>query len=339
MNRFFSGTVLSSILALPLFGCGGGASLSSSAPIKVEIPSPNQTRNYTIGITGTRGSIPLSLLGTSRVMAPGSFIAAKSKISATNLLRVPEVYGDRRFVGWEYNGARFSTSAAISELPATLNTGEIITAVYEPIEIRTSPLVPNYNQDDYYYWKSSEQQNLRIYVDTTVSDEFKPILQEGFDRWFRALGSSFGYTLVTDPAEAQIVVKMGPVVGSVAQTSIIATNTIPASLLSASITFDPAQLPPIASNRGVIVALAAHEFGHALGISGGSAQGHSDDAADTMFPTVTINTINITPRDMNTLLNMYNDVSTSRHKPVTHRATSLLTQSKTIDCHVNIAAK
>ncbi|MCX6366469.1 MAG: matrixin family metalloprotease [Armatimonadetes bacterium] len=339
MNHFVSGIALTSILVMPLFGCSGGGSLASSSPIKIELPSPNQTRNYTIGIAGTRGSIPLSFLGVSNVIAPGGSIAAKSKISATSLLSVPEVYGDRRFVGWEYRGTRFSTSAAISELPATLNVGETITAVYEPIEARTSPLVPNYNHDDYYYWKSPDQARLKIYFDTTVNGDFKPILQEGFDRWFNALGSSFGYTLVTDQAEAQIVVKMGPVVGSVAQTSIIATNTIPASLVSASIILDPAQLPPIQSNRGVIVALAAHEFGHALGISGGSTQGHSDDAADTMFPIVTVNTIHITPRDINTLTNMYNDVFSSRHKPVTHRAASGLLHSKTIDCPVNIATK
>ncbi|WP_309714599.1 hypothetical protein, partial [Armatimonas sp.] len=232
MSRFLATIAISSISVFPLMGCSGGGSLSSSSPVKAAIPSPTQLRSYNITVSGTRGSIPLSVLGISNLVSPGNGLSAKSKISATNLLSVPESYGDRRFAGWEYNGIRFSTSAVVNDLPATLNTGETITAVYEPVGLHTGQLTPNYNQSEYYYWKAPSQAGLKIYFDTTVSDELKSIFQEGFDRWFKALGSSFDYVLVTDQAEAQIVVKMGPVENSVAQTSIIAMNTIPAPLVS-----------------------------------------------------------------------------------------------------------
>ena len=335
MSRFISVVALSGIFVLPLIGCSGGGSLSSSSPVKAEIPSPTQPRSYSITVSGTRGSIPLSVLGTSNLVSPGIGISAKSKISAASLLSAPESYGDRRFVGWEYNGTRFSTSATINDLPATLNHGETITAVYEPLEARMGPLMPSYNQSDYYYWKAPDQAGLKIYFDTTVSEELKSIFQEGFDRWFKALGSDFGYVIVTDETVAHIVVKMGTVVDSVAKTSIIAMNTIPAPLVSACITLDPAQLPPLASNHNVIVALAAHEFGHALGISGGSVQGHSDDATDTMFPIVTVNTANITPRDINTVTNMYGEIFDSPHQTITRSARSGRTYTKTVDCHVH----
>jgi predicted Zn-dependent protease len=57
--------------------------------------------------------------------------------------------------------------------------------------------------------------------------------------------------------------------------------------------------------------VAAHEFGHALGIVGGPNQGHSDDTADLMFPADTVApNVNkpISEADVNTIKTAYCDL-------------------------------
>jgi hypothetical protein len=139
---------------------------------------------------------------------------------------------------------------------------------------------------------------------------------------------------VTDRASAQIVIKMGSVTSGGALTSVILINSgSPTPIESAEIVFDPTKLPSITEpeNRKGVVALASHEFGHTLGIGP-----HSDISTDTMFPTVSNNTLVITQRDLNTMMNMYS-IFDGRVRPISRSAHAGRTSVTLSECGLHIA--
>ena len=281
----------------------------------------------------------MSVVGSAQVLAPGAARAVASSVAGSSLLSAPTTYGDRAFLGWEHAGVRFSTSPTLSALPESLSDGDTVTAVYGPLSPQPSSLAPSYNQPNYGVW-TADKLPLKVYFDATVTAEQQALITQGLERWTLALGSGVSYTLVSSEAEASIVIKAGTVTAGAAETVTTGIDAgPPMPLVKAVVTFDFAQIPALDSNtnRTLLVALASHELGHALGINGGEVQGHSSESSDTMYPLVSVNTIGITPRDMNTIQNIYSGLFSGRHHPTTRVVSSGATVTRTVPCHVHLS--
>jgi hypothetical protein len=114
----------------------------------------------------------------------------------------------------------------------------------------------------------------------------------GFDRWTGASGGFVRYRVTDDREEAQLTVRFDPSTNDGYTT----TNFTDGLITSAAMR--------IGVKRGEgpdMEAIAAHEFGHALGIDG-----HSTVKADLMYPVHHMGTPwRVTCRDLNTLATIY----------------------------------
>ena len=108
-----------------------------------------------------------------------------------------------------------------------------------------------------------------------------PTVLAGFDEWGTASRGKIRFLQVSDPSKADITVQFVPGRYLSADTRAVGETTIYSSdgvLKKASVRLaEGAMLPE------ELQATAAHEFGHALGISG-----HSSDPDDVMYPVETV---------------------------------------------------
>ncbi|GBC92098.1 hypothetical protein HRbin15_00562 [bacterium HR15] len=116
---------------------------------------------------------------------------------------------------------------------------------------------------------------------------------QGFDQWVERSEMKIRYRLVDSQERAQIVVHFDPTTRDGLTEYTFRTN---GQLVSATISIG------VKGNSAVdIRSVAAHEFGHALGIGG-----HSDNPEDMMYPTfISGIPLQITERDFNTLKTAY----------------------------------
>lgn len=130
------------------------------------------------------------------------------------------------------------------------------------------------------------------------------LIQTGFARWPAATGGVVGYTVVTDPAQANITVSVTSIPDPVglSETGKTTLQTGTGGILQAA-TIEMYVWPDITSaelTQG-LTATATHEFGHALGIAG-----HSSDSGDVMYvfhqPAVDVG---VSTRDANTIKALY----------------------------------
>ena len=147
-----------------------------------------------------------------------------------------------------------------------------------------------------YHWKA-----FPAYVYFTPSayltSERKAQTLAGFDWWGQAVGSAVRYEEVATAASANVVVKY-ETRGDTNYSAITEYHTNDKrQMLDATITFNMTYLQSIAN----ITPVAAHEFGHALGIGG-----HSTDTKDVMSSSVEVYTrYMLSDRDTNTLKTAY----------------------------------
>jgi hypothetical protein len=155
--------------------------------------------------------------------------------------------------------------------------------------------VPNYVRqlDQLLYW---ERFPVTVYFerDANYSDYYRTLALQGFDQWVEATGSVVRYREVSDPDGARIKVyfKSDTRNGKTYYTYYPSSGR----LVSARV-----EIGALGNNPIDIRSVAAHEFGHALGIAG-----HSQDPSDMMFKTYVTNVpLKITQSDLNTVKTAY----------------------------------
>jgi hypothetical protein len=133
--------------------------------------------------------------------------------------------------------------------------------------------------------------------DGNYSADRQAAITAGFDQWVSATNGLIDYRVVGDPSTSDIVVNCNPTVNlSLTHTEFTGTTVLHATIaMGLAEPFGSTALLPPRS----LQAMAAHEFGHALGING-----HSTDPHDLMNHVLTDN-ISITPSDLNTLKTAY----------------------------------
>jgi Predicted Zn-dependent protease len=117
---------------------------------------------------------------------------------------------------------------------------------------------------------------------------------QGFDQWAEATGSVVRYREVSNPDGAQIKVSFKPDTrnGKTHYTYYPSSGR----LVSATV-----EIGVRGNNPIDIRSVAAHEFGHAIGIGG-----HSQNPDDMMYPSFVSNVpLQITPSDLNTVKTAY----------------------------------
>lgn len=304
----------------------------SSAPVLSAVGRAG----VTVGVQGTRGSLPLTINSSQQLVTPGRPLSSVGSLAGANPLSAPASYGDRVFLAWRRGETEISTSPTLPFLPSELGASETLTAVYGPMRARPERLSPHFNQEDPSYWPSDRP--IKLFFEESISAEHRAALLEGFRRWSDALGTAL-FSVVSVASEATVTVRFTPLSGPAQTTVTTSRLTAPRPILSAVISFDDTKLPSVsvARERGVLVALASHEFGHLLGIRGSVDQGHSQDPLDTMFAVVSEDTNFITPRDINTIQNIYFSAEGTfdgRKRPTPTRASETFTE--TIPCHVRL---
>lgn len=114
----------------------------------------------------------------------------------------------------------------------------------------------------------------------------------GFDRWVAASEGLFEYVVTEDPREAMIAVRFDRKTDN----GLTQVGRDKARQLRALITIGVRN-----GAQSDVEAIAAHEYGHALGI-----EGHSDSKRDLMYPIHWAGSHGrVSPRDLNTLAAFY----------------------------------
>jgi len=155
--------------------------------------------------------------------------------------------------------------------------------------------VPNYVRDLQHllYW---ERFPVTVYFerDANYSDYYRTLALQGFDQWVEATGGVVRYQEVSNPDGAQIRVSFKPDT----RNGRAHYTYYPSSGRLVKVRVE---IGTQGNNPIDIRSVAAHEFGHALGIGG-----HSKNPEDMMFATYPTDVpLKISQSDLNTLKTAY----------------------------------
>lgn len=159
---------------------------------------------------------------------------------------------------------------------------------------------------------------LRIFFGPTNANTLA-LTRAGFNQWVTATNGRVSYIEVNSASSADIVVRFDTL--SQGDTLGVTTTTFQSGvILEAEIQFYYIPSTSNSANR-INQAVAAHEFGHALGLGL-----HSSVTSDLLYPSTDGNNNVITTRDLNTLLTAYCNTfpqrvtGASRNQPVDNGA-------------------
>ena len=178
-------------------------------------------------------------------------------------------------------------------LLSTAPTGGVPRATAVP----TAPFTPNYipSLETGFHWTKD---TLKVFVDAPQTDARVASVKEGVALWTSFPGSPFRAEYVASAEGADVTVKFVP---QSALPGDFAGNTTTYHLEpSMELAEAQVELRDDVKNAN-LVTLTAHEFGHALGI-----HGHSAEASDAMFP-VAPNPGRVTQPDANTIAEIYEE--------------------------------
>ena len=183
----------------------------------------------------------------------------------------------------------FATSVA-----ASCDSTTYLPNYYAQVDPSNTTATPVYN-----FWR---QFPLKIYIPDTTDAAVRTATVAGFDQWVTATNKGVSYQLVMDPTTADIVVSYTPATTS---SSAFGTTTLTYDAAQHFITSAQIQLlsytqDQVSSANLVNQTNAAHEFGHALGITP-----HSPYIGDLMYPALQRAVEVVSTRDLNTLKTVY----------------------------------
>lgn len=169
--------------------------------------------------------------------------------------------------------------------------------------------VPNYvpQLNRLLYW---ERFPVTVYFvrDENYSEQYRQLALQGFNQWVEATNKVVQYVEVQRREDAQIVVMFKPDTTN----GLTTFEYYPRSGVLRSATME---VGTRSKNPTDIRSVAAHEFGHALGI-----YGHSTNPSDMMYPTFVSNVpLQITQNDLNTLKTAYCQLFLGRTRAVPRR--------------------
>lgn len=154
---------------------------------------------------------------------------------------------------------------------------------------------PNYVRDiDFLLRWSSFPVRVYFEKDENYRLEYQQMAEEGFKQWVSASGGVVQYRVSDTPERVHITIRFDPTTRNGFTNYRYYTDS--RLMNEATVWIGIKDDSPID-----IQSVAAHEFGHAIGISG-----HSTDSGDMMYPTfVTGVPLGVTGRDLNTLKTAY----------------------------------
>lgn len=130
------------------------------------------------------------------------------------------------------------------------------------------------------------------------------LIQTGFNRWPAATGGVVGYTIVTDPAQADITVTVKTIPDPVGLSETGKTSVRTGAGGELQLALMEIYVWPDITNAELtqgLLATATHEFGHALGIAG-----HSSSPNDEMYILHEPGQdVMLSARDVNTIKTLY----------------------------------
>ena len=134
--------------------------------------------------------------------------------------------------------------------------------------------------------------NVYFILDSNYSESREQFARHGFNRWVIATDGLLDYVVTDDVDEANITVRFEPRTDN----GYTQTRFVDKRLRRADIIVGIRQ-----GSQTDVEAIAAHEFGHAMGIDG-----HSDNKRDLMYPVHRAGAPGrITDRDLNTMASRY----------------------------------
>ena len=278
-------------------GCGGGGASSAAT-------APDAPTSAALVITGTTGRLTWTDASTNeagfeieRNIDGTGWGALLGTAANTNAATVGDLAPETTY------SFRIRAVNSAGSSGYTVATG-ITPPLEQTVFTLTAPYAPNFtgNLDNKLRWPT---QNVTYSVDLGAEGRDPAVLKQLVDRaairWYTASGGTFTLTRIDDAASANIrivfVAPSDPAVNSGGEdgnTSYTASPTPPRDTLKSVDLKLKSGIP-----TALLVPLVTHEFGHAFGIGG-----HSADPHDTMYPTVSAGSL-LTARDVNTLAKIY----------------------------------